>query len=51
MLTKLVEMLLNNVHFMPMVPTDGLWITELPCTIQHNHTCMRLSPAKSVSMG
>ena len=38
MLTKLVEMLLNNVHFMPMVPTDGLWITELPCTIQHIHT-------------
>ena len=36
---------------MPMVPTDGLWIPAILCTIHHNHIghkCMRLVDRKSV---
>ena len=33
----------------PMVPTDGLWITELPCTIQHIHTGYKSNKAHGSS--
>ena len=31
--------LVITTNLMHMVSTDGLWITALTCTIQHNHIC------------